>query len=131
MKKSSLILVSLLCVLVLASVASFAGAMPKIADHQNITFDKPMVLAGTPLPAGTYSVQHQMQGEDHFMIFRQNDVPKSKAIEVKVKCSLVPIAGKAVRTESRYVQNAKNQNVLTEVTFKGDEAKHVFETPAL
>lgn len=131
MKKSSLILASLLCIFVLASVAGFAGAMPKIADHQNITFNQPMVLAGTALPAGTYSVEHQMQGDDHFMIFRQNDVPKSKAIEVKVKCNMVPLTAKAPRTESRYVQNAKNQNVLTELTFKGDEAKHVFETPAL
>ncbi len=129
MKKSSMILVSLLCILVVAS--GFAGTMPKIADHQNITFNQPMVLAGASLPAGTYSVDHQMQGEDHFMIFRLKDVPKSKTVEVKVKCSLVPLTAKASRTESRYMQNAKNQNILTEVTFKGDEAKHVFEAPAL
>ena len=82
MKKSALIVVSLLCVLILMSVASFAGTMPKIADHQKITFDKPMLLAGNVLPAGTYSIDHQMQGEDHFMIFRQTEVSKSKAVEV-------------------------------------------------
>lgn len=130
MKKSSMILVSLLCMFVLVNGFSFAGAMPKIADHQSITFNQPMVLAGTALPAGTYSVDHQMQGEDHLMIFRLKDAPKSKAVEVKVKCTLVPLTAKASRTESRYTQN-KNQNVLTEVTFKGDEAKHVFESPAL
>jgi hypothetical protein len=131
MKKSSLILVSLLCVLVLASVASFAGAMPKIAEHQTITFNSPMLLAGNELPAGTYKVEHQMQGDNHIMIFRQTDVSKSKAVEVKVKCNLVPLAEKAKRTERRFILNAKNQNVLTEITFQGDEAKHVFETPAL
>ena len=131
MKKSTMILVSLLCMFVLASGFSFAGAMPKIADHQNITFNQPMVLAGTSLPAGTYSVDHQMQGENHIMIFRLKDVPKSKVVEVKVKCSLVPLTAKASRTESRYTQNGKNQNILTEVTFKGDEATHVFEAPAL
>ena len=65
------------------------------------------------------------------MIFTQIDVRKDKATEVKVKCNLVPLGEKAKRTERRYVQNAKNQNVLTEITFQGDEAKHVFETPAL
>jgi hypothetical protein len=112
-------------------VSAVAANMPKIAERQSITFNKPMVLGTTELPAGTYSVLHQMQGDDHYMIFKQTDVSKSKAVEVKVKCNLVPLTAKAPRTEQRYTTNAKNQNVLSEVTFKGDEAKHVFETPAL
>ena len=128
MKKSVLILVSLL---VFASVMSLAGAMPKIAERQTITFNQPMLLGGTELPAGTYSVKHQMNGDEHLMIFHQTDVSKNKAVDVKVKCNLVPLNAKAKRTESRYTQNAKNQNVLTEITFQGDEAKHVFESPAL
>lgn len=131
MKKIALILVSLLCLFILTSTLVSAGTMPKIADRQNITFNKPMVLGATELPAGTYTVLHQMQGAEHYMIFRQNDVRKDKAIEVKVKCNLVPLAAKAKRTEQRYISNAKNQNVLTEVTFAGDEAKHVFEAPAM
>lgn len=129
MKKSFLILVAL--VVILFSVAGFAGAMPKIADHQTITFNSPMLLGTNQLPAGTYKVDHQMQGDDHYMIFRQTDVSKSKAVEVKVKCNLVPLTAKAKHTERRFVSNAKNQSVLTEITFQGDEAKHVFETPAL
>ena len=131
MKKSVTILVTLVCVFMLASVAGFAGAMPKIADHQTITFNSPMLLGSNELPAGTYKVDHQMQGDEHYMIFHQTDVSKSKAVEVKVKCNLVPLTAKAKRTERRFVSNAKNQNVLTEITFQGDEAKHVFETPAL
>ncbi|ABF41700.1 hypothetical protein Acid345_2699 [Candidatus Koribacter versatilis Ellin345] len=128
MKKSVLILVSLLLV---ATVMSFAGAMPKIAEKQTITFHQPMLLGGTELPAGTYTVKHEMNGDEHIMIFNQADVNKNKAIQVKVKCNLVPLTEKAKRTETRYVQNAKNQNVLSEITFQGDEAKHVFEGSAL
>ena len=128
MKKSVLILVSLLLI---ATVMSFAGAMPKIGEKQIITFHQPMLLGGTELPAGTYKVTHQMNGEEHIMTFFQTDVNKNKAVEVKVKCNLVPLTEKAKRTETRYKQNAKNQNVLSEITFQGDEAKHVFETPAL
>ena len=128
MKKSVLILVSLF---ILASLMSFAGTMPKIAEHQTITFNSPMLLGTTELPAGTYTVKHKMNGEEHLMTFSQSDAPKGKAVEVTVKCNLVPLNAKAKRTERRYIQNAKNQNVLTEITFQGDEAKHVFETPAL
>jgi hypothetical protein len=129
MKKLAPITVSLLCLIVFASSMTFAGAMPKIAEHRSITFNSPTVLGTTELPAGTYTVDHQMQGEDHYMIFRQADVRKSKAIEVKVKCNLVPLAEKAKRDEQRYIQNAKNQKVLTEITFRGDEATHVFSAP--
>lgn len=128
MKKTALMLLSLLLV---ATVLSYAAPMPKIAEHQTISFNKPMILGTTELPAGTYKITHQMQGQDHYMIFQQTDVRKSKAVEVKVKCNLVPLGEKAKRTEQRYIQNAKNQNVLTELVFQGDEAKHVLETPAL
>lgn len=131
MKKSWLVLVSILCVVAFASTVCLAGAMPKIAEKQTITFNNNMLLAGNELPAGTYTVIHQMQGDDHYMVFHQKDVAKDKAVEVRVKCNLVALEGKASRTERRYIQNAKNQNVLTELTFAGDHAKHVFETPAL
>ncbi len=128
MKKSVLILVSLLLI---ATVMSFAGSMPKIAEKQTITFHHPMLLGGTELPAGTYKVTHQMNGAEHIMTFFQTDVNKDKAVEVKVKCNLVPLTEKAKRTETRYKLNAQNQNVLSEITFQGDEAKHVFEGSAL
>jgi hypothetical protein len=127
MTKSLRITVSVVCLFVFAASLAFAAAMPKIAEHQKITFNKPMLLGTTELPAGTYSVLHQMQGNDHYMIFQQTDVRKDKAVEVKVKCNLVPLEGKAKRSEQKYTMNAKNQNVLIELTFQGDEAKHVFE----
>lgn len=127
MTKSLRIAVSMVCLIVFAASLAMAAGMPKIAEHQKITFNRPMLLGTTELPAGTYSVLHQMQGEDHYMIFHQSDVQKDKAVEVKVKCNLVPLDAKAKRTETKYTMNAKNQNVLIEVTFQGDEAKHVFE----
>ena len=126
MTKSLRITISVLCLFAFAASLIAAG-MPKIAEHQRITFNKPMLLGNTELPAGTYNVLHQMQGTDHYMLFQQTDVRKDKAVEVKVKCNLVPLDGKAKRSETKYMQNAKNQNVLVELTFQGDEAKHVLE----
>jgi len=129
MKKSS-ILVVLLSFIVLLSAVAFAGDMPKFAEHQKITLDRPMVLVNSELPAGTYTIEHQMQGAEHFMIFHNTD-PYKKMADVKVKCNLVALNGKAAHTERHYMTNSKNQSVITELIFQGDEAKHVFETPSL
>jgi len=94
-----------------------------IAQKQEITFTGPTLVGGSLLPAGDYTVLHQMQGTEHIMIFKQVG---GKA-EAKAKCNLVPLAEKAKTTEQRYTENAKNERVLVEMTFRGDSAKHVLE----
>jgi len=93
-----------------------------ISEKQTITFTAPTVVGGTLLPAGDYSVTHQMQGAEHIMIFKEIGGAKTEA---KAKCSLVPLNGKAEKTEQRYSENAKNERVLQEMTFRGDTQKHV------
>jgi hypothetical protein len=92
-----------------------------IAPKQDITFTAPTVVGGTLLPAGAYKIIHEMQGTEHIMIFKS---ATGKA-EAKAKCSLVPLTEKAKTTEQRYTENAKNEHVLVEMTFRGDSAKHV------
>ena len=94
-----------------------------IANSRDISFSAPTVVAGTLLPSGDYKVLHEMQGSTHYMIFKQID---GKA-KVKAKCNLVPLNEKAKTTEQRYTENAKNERVLVEMTFRGDTAKHVLE----
>lgn len=93
-----------------------------IAETRIITFSTPTVIGGTLLPAGDYKVTHQMQGEDHIMTFTQIG---GKRAEAKSKCTLVPLGAKAQTSEQHTIQNAKNERVLTEMTFRGDTAKHV------
>jgi hypothetical protein len=94
-----------------------------VANSRDIAFSAPTVVAGTLLPMGDYKVLHEMQGTTHYMIFKQIN---GKA-EVKAKCNLVPLTEKAKTTEQRYTENAKNERVLVEMTFRGDTAKHVLE----
>ena len=94
-----------------------------VANSRDITFSAPTVVAGTLLPTGEYKVLHEMQGSTHYMIFKQIN---GKA-EVKAKCNLVPLTEKAKTTEQRYTENAKNERVLVEMTFRGDNAKHILE----
>jgi hypothetical protein len=95
-----------------------------IANKQTITFGSPTVVGGTLLPAGEYQVLHQMNGTEHIMVFKGIAGTKGEA---KAKCNLVPLAVKATKTEQRYTENAKNEHVLQEMTFRGDTSKHVLE----
>ncbi len=94
-----------------------------VAPKQEISFTAPTLVGGNLLPAGDYSVLHTMQGTEHVMVFKQIG---GKA-EAKAKCNLVPLTAKAKTTEQRYNENAQNQRVLIEMTFKGDSSKHVLE----
>ena len=94
-----------------------------VATSRDITFSAPTVVAGTLLPSGEYKVWHEVEGNTHYMIFKQIN---GKA-EVKAQCNLVPLTEKAKTTEQRYTANDKNERVLVEMTFRGDIAKHVLE----
>jgi len=93
-----------------------------IAEKQTINFSQPTVVGGTLLPAGNYTITHEMNGKTHVMIFKQTS---GKKAEAKANCNLVPLNAKAQQTQARYTTNAKNERVLQEMTFEGDKATHV------
>lgn len=120
-KRMFVILITAVMVL---SAATMLGAKDNpmgVAPKQQISFTAPTLVGGSLLPAGDYTVLHEMQGTEHIMIFKQ----VSGKAEVKAKCNLVPLTEKAKTTEQRYSENAQNQRVLIEMTFRGDTAKHV------
>jgi hypothetical protein len=94
-----------------------------IAPKQTMNLSQPTVVGGSLLPAGEYKVTHEMQGQTHIMNFQQVG---GKATATS-KCNLVPLAEKAPRSEQRFTENAKNERVLTQMTFRGDKATHVLE----
>jgi hypothetical protein len=95
-----------------------------VADTYRVSFSEPVRVADTLLPSGDYEIRHVMQGQDHIMVFRQ--LRTSKPVEVRAKCTLVPLADKAADSQKIYELNASNERVLHELIFKGDRAKHVF-----
>jgi len=126
MQSQKRMFVAVLAVIVILGATTLLVAKDNsmgVANSRDITFSAPTVVAGTLLPTGEYKVLHEMQGSTHYMIFKQIN---GKA-EVKAKCNLVPLTEKAKTTEQRYTENAKNERVLVEMTFRGDNAKHVLE----
>jgi len=118
-------LVAALLITLCLSVMLAAKENPMgIAEKQTLVLYDPTVIGGTLVPAGTYAVTHEMQGQTHIMVFKQQG---GKRVEVKATCTLVPLTAKATKSEQRFKENAKNEKVLIEMTFKGDTAKHVLE----
>jgi hypothetical protein len=111
------------CVLMVAVVAS-AGENLGIANSQRISFTGNVRIGDVLLPRGDYEIRHVMEGENHIMVFKK--LGGSKAVEARVKCSLVPLGGKSKTTEKKYTLNVANEQVLQELVFRGDSAKHVF-----
>jgi len=99
--------------------------MPGVADVQRITFLEPMRVGGVLMPQGDYEIRHVMEGDSHIMVF--HNLSRKKAPDVRVKCTLVPLAQKADETQKIYVINAAKEEELQELVFKGDTAKHVLE----
>lgn len=113
-----------ICVLLL-SVSAVAGQNAMgVSDLYRVSFTDKVRVADTLLPSGDYEIRHVMEGENHIMVFRRLGV--RKPIEVRAKCTLVPLPEKAADSQKIYVVNAANERVLHELIFKGDRAKHVF-----
>jgi hypothetical protein len=93
-------------------------------DKYQVTFSEKVRVADTLLPQGNYEIRHVMEGTDHIMVFRQ--LGKKNPVEVRAKCTLVPLTVKASDDQKIYVLNAANERVLQELIFKGDRSKHVF-----
>jgi hypothetical protein len=116
-------------ILILMSVfmlGAFSVAENKlgIADTYRVNFSEKVRVADTLLPQGNYEIRHVMEGTDHIMVFHQ--LGTKKPVEVRAKCTLVPLTAKASDDQKTYLLNAANERVLHELVFKGDLAKHVF-----
>ncbi len=125
MRSFKLIALVALCVLGASLLLQAGQNTMGVADSRQVKFDNPMRIGTNLLPAGEYKVLHTMEGENHIMVFKQMNA-KQTPIEIRVKCSLVPLTAKADQTQQIFVLNAANERVLHELIFRGDTAKHVF-----
>ena len=124
MRASKWLMVMAVCAMGLAATA-MASAMPGVADVQKVSFDSPIRIGGTLVPAGDDEVRHVMEGENHIRVFY--DISRKNSREVRVKCTLVSLGQKADQTQKIYVVNAASEQVPEELIFRGDMAKHVLQ----
>jgi hypothetical protein len=111
-------------VVLIVSAAAMAANQFGVADKRQVTFYDPVRIGDTLVPAGEYNVLHQMQGTEHVMVFTK--VGNKKAVEAKVKCTLVPLTAPAPQSEMGFRTNDAKEKLLTRMVFKGDRAAHQF-----
>lgn len=111
-----------MCVLALGTIAMAGENSMGVRDVSHVTFVAPIRVGTALLPAGDYVVRHTMEGQEHVMVFEK---VRGKD-QVKVKCTLVPLAQKADQDQIIYQLTAGNERLLQELVFRGDSAKHVF-----
>ena len=104
--RSLKVVCAFLCVVTLGSMA-MAGSKNSMGIHDvsNVTFVSPVRVGTVLLPAGDYVVRHEMQQDEHIMVFKSVQGKD----EVKVKCTLVPLAKKADHNEEIYKVDASNE----------------------
>jgi len=124
MRSYTILVLAVVGVLALGVLATAENNKYGVADVAKINFTGPVRIGDAQLPAGDYEVRHTMEGENHIMVFHQLNV--TRAAEARVKCTLVPLSQKATRTATTYTMNASNEQVVQEIVFRGDTAKHVF-----
>jgi hypothetical protein len=109
--------------MLVVGAAAMAANQYGIADKRNVTFADPVRVGDTLLPAGEYQITHQMQGSDHIMTFKQ--LARKNPVEVRVKCTLVPLKAAAQQTEFGFKVNG-NEKLLNRMVFRGERAEHLF-----
>ena len=116
--------VAIFALIFLLSLFAVAGQNSTVlADTYRVNFTDNIRVADTVLPKGDYEIRHVMEGQNHIMVFHQ--LKSKRPAEVRAKCTLVPLAGKATEDQKIYTLNA-GERVLNELIFKGDTVKHVF-----
>lgn len=79
-------------------------------------------LGDTVLKAGTYKVQHTIEGQDHVVVFKGTD---GKEV-ARLKCKLEPLNKKAAYTAVTISTNAAGEKEITQIQVSGEDAKHIF-----
>lgn len=112
--------VLLTLVVAIAVVCLAAGPTMPSNYSRNVTFVENVKVGDVTLKAGEYKVVHQMQGDNHVMVFMQG-----KKEAAKVNCTIENLTAKADRSEQYFLQE-NGAKTLKALIFRGDTIRHNF-----
>lgn len=90
---------------------------------QDIQLDAPVRAGEVLLPAGEYRVRHILEGDKHFLLFRQFAGERK---EFKVACTMEPLPEKARQSEQHFRDLPGGEIALLSLVFRGDTVRHLF-----
>ena len=109
--------------LLMVSVAALAADTKAlgVGKTRSITFIEDVKVGNTVLKAGDYQVRHEMDGNNHVLVFRSVDHGKAKA---RVNCTMVELPQKADQTLIMFDKGPSGEKVLSGITFRGESYRH-------
>jgi Protein of unknown function (DUF2911) len=118
---SNRVLTAIVCVMVVLGLTLAANAQNS-EKAQRVTFEEAIKIQGQLVPAGSYTINHVVEGQNHIMVFRQE---RGAHQEFRFNCNMVQLPSKAKQT-TRVYDTASGSKVLKSMTFAGDTYEHVF-----
>ena len=116
-----------------------AGAEDKKADvtigkKGEVHFNVPVKAGDTLLQPGMYQLQHAVEGGEHFITFKEVQMPAGyrhggtrvdKEAAARIKCKVEPLEKKTGKTVVSLRTNSRGEKEVSEVQIAGEAFKHV------
>ena len=103
------------------------ASVPKIlkaGKKGEVTFDAPTKVGESTLKPGTYTVQHRVEGEQHFVRFEPLGSSANNG-SGEVQCKVEPQAERVPQT-AVYTTSTDGGSRVTKVVIEGERVAHVF-----
>ena len=104
-----------------------------IGKKGDIHFTTPVQAGDTVLQPGMYRVQHVVEGSEHFVVFKQMEMPAgyrhgntpvSPEAAARIKCRIEATSDKIRKTAVSVRTNAAGGKEVAEVDIAGERFKH-------
>lgn len=116
------------------NAAAQSGKDFRIGKKGEVHFNVPLKVGGVVLQPGMYQVQHSMEGSDHFIGFKEVEMPAgyrhgntqvAKETSARIKCKVEPVSQKVGNTTIVLRTNASGEKEIAEVQVAGEAFKHL------
>jgi hypothetical protein len=106
-----------------------------VGKKGDVHFNVPVKAGNTVLKPGMYQIQHFVEGADHFVAFkemqmpagyRHGNTPVADESSARIKCNVEPVDQKVRHTTIKLRINAAGEKEIAEVQFAGEAFKHLF-----
>ena len=105
-----------------------------IGKKGEVHFNVPVKAGGTLLQPGMYQLQHAVEGGEHFITFKEVQMPAGyrhgntrvdKEVSARIKCTVEPLERKAGKTVVSLRINSGGEKEVAEVQIAGEAFKHL------
>lgn len=117
----------MVCIVALGSsfaLASQKEQVLKVGKKGEVMFETDTAIGALTLPHGTFTMQHRVEGQEHFVKF----VPvRGSGQPTEVKCRMEPLNRTADKTSVFLLVRPDGTRGIQKVHIRGENVAHIFE----